>query len=50
MFFWFVKAGKLRILTVVDTFSRFSPAIYAHYTYRGEDIVQTLEKVCKRVG
>jgi putative transposase len=41
---------KLRILTVVDTFSRFSPAIDARYTYRGEDVVQTLEKVCKRVG
>ncbi|MDC7692792.1 IS3 family transposase [Asticcacaulis sp. DXS10W] len=41
---------KLRILTVVDTFSRFSPAIDPRYTYRGEDVVQTLENVCKRVG
>ena len=41
---------KLRILTVVDTFSRFSPTIDPRYTYRGEDVVQTLEKVCKRVG
>lgn len=41
---------KLRILTVVDTFSRFSPAIDPRYTYRGWDVVQTLEKVCKRVG
>ena len=41
---------KLRILTVVDTFSRFSPAIDPRYTYLGRDVVQTLEKVCKRVG
>jgi putative transposase len=41
---------KLRILTVVDTFSRFSPTIDPRYTCRGEDVVQTLEKVCKRVG
>lgn len=41
---------KLCILTVADTFSRFSPAIDPRYTYRGEDVVQTLEKVCKCVG
>ena len=41
---------KLRILTVVDTFSRFSPAIDPRYTYRGEDVVRTLEQVCKQAG
>ena len=41
---------KLRILTIVDTFSRFSPAIDPRYNYRGEDVVQTLERVCKSVG
>jgi putative transposase len=41
---------KLRILTVVDTFSRFSPAIDPRFSYRGEDVVQTLERVCKSIG
>lgn len=34
---------KLRILTVVDTHSRYWPATEARFTYRGEDVVQTLE-------
>ena len=33
---------KLRILTVVDTHSRCCPAVDARFTYRGEDVVQTL--------
>lgn len=41
---------KLRILTVVDTWSRFSPAIDPRRTYRGEDVVRTLERVCAGVG
>lgn len=41
---------KLRILTVVDIFSRFSPVIDPRFSYRGENVVQTLERVCKRVG
>jgi putative transposase len=41
---------KLRILMIVDTFSRFSPAIDPRYSYRGEDVVQALERVCKSVG
>lgn len=41
---------KLRILTVVDTHSRYSPATDARFTYRGEDVVQTLERVCAKVG
>jgi len=31
---------KIRILTVVDTFSRFSPAVDARSSYRGEDVVR----------
>ena len=34
---------KLRILTVVDTFSRFSPVIDAQFSYRGEEVVVTLD-------
>jgi transposase InsO family protein len=41
---------KIRVLTIVDTYSRFSPAIDARFSYRGEDVVQTLERVCKIVG
>jgi len=41
---------KLRVLTVVDTFSRYSPVIDPRFSYRGEDVVHTLEKVCRRVG
>jgi putative transposase len=41
---------KLRILTVVDTFSRFSPVIDARFSYRGEDVIATLEQACRKVG
>ena len=41
---------KLRVLTVVDTFSRYVPVLDARFTYRGEDVVATLERVCKRSG
>jgi putative transposase len=41
---------KIRVLTIVDTFSRFSPAIDARFSYRGEDVVQTLVQVCKSIG
>ena len=37
---------KIRVLTVVDTFSRFSPVVDARCSYKGEDVVQTLERVC----
>ena len=35
---------KIRVLTVVDTFSRFSPVIDPRFSYRAEDVVQTLEQ------
>jgi putative transposase len=41
---------KIRVLTVVDTFSRFSPTVDPRFTYRAEDVVATLERVCARVG
>lgn len=41
---------KLRILTIVDTHSQFSPAVDPRFTYRGEDVVQTLERVCACTG
>lgn len=41
---------KLRVLTVVDTFSRFSPIVDPRFSYRAEDVVATLEQVCATVG
>jgi len=41
---------KIRMLTVVDTFSRYSPAIDPRFSYHGEGVVQVLEKVCAEVG
>ena len=41
---------KLRILTVVDTFSRYVPVLDARFSYRGEDVVATLDRVCAKVG
>lgn len=37
---------KLRVLTIVDTHSRFCPATDPRFAYRGEDVVQTLERIC----
>ena len=41
---------KLRILTIVDTHSRYCPAADPRFSYRGEDVVQTLEPVCAGTG
>ncbi|GLQ35979.1 hypothetical protein GCM10007939_22630 [Amylibacter marinus] len=41
---------KLRILTVVDTYSRVSPVVDPRFSYRGEDVVATLDSVCRQVG
>lgn len=41
---------KLRILTVIDTFSRYAPAIDPRFSYRGEDVVAILERVCAQSG
>ena len=41
---------KLRILTIVDTHSRYCPAVDPRFAYRGEDVVRTLDRVCRLVG
>lgn len=41
---------RIRILTIVDTFSRLSLAIDPRRSYRGPDVVETLEKVTKAYG
>lgn len=38
------------MLTIVDTFSRFSPALEPGFTFRGADVVEVLEGVCNEVG
>ena len=38
---------KLSILTVVDTFSRFSPVFDPRFNYKGEDVTRTLDLACK---
>lgn len=41
---------KLRILTIVDTHSRYSPATDPCFSYKGPDVVETLERVCAEIG
>lgn len=36
---------KIRILTVVDTFSRYVPVLDAQFSYKGEDVVATLNRI-----
>ena len=42
--------GKIRVLTIVDTFTRFSPVVDPRFSYRGEDVVLTVERICRSVG
>lgn len=41
---------KIRVLTVVDTFSRYVPVLDPRFSYRGEDVVATLDRICRRMG
>lgn len=41
---------KIRILIVVDTFSRSSPVIDPRFTYRSENVVEALDRACGRLG
>jgi putative transposase len=41
---------KLRVLTVVETFSRYVPVLEVCYSSRSEDIVATLDRICRTVG
>lgn len=38
------------MLTVVDTWSRFCPVVDPRFSYRGEDVVRTLDKTCAHTG
>lgn len=41
---------KIRILTVVDTFSRYVPVLDVRFSYKGENVVTTLDRVCRQIG
>ena len=41
---------KIRVLTIVDTFSRFSPAVEPRFRFRGADVVEILERVGRQHG
>ena len=41
---------KLRVLTVIDTFTRYVPVLDVKFNYRGEDVVNSLERVCTEFG
>ena len=41
---------RLRVLTIVDTFSRFSPALEPRFAFRGADVVEVLERVGREIG
>jgi len=41
---------KLRILTVVDTYSRLSSVVDPRFSYRGADVVAALDRACREIG
>jgi len=42
--------SKLRILTVIDTYSRFSPAVVPRFSFRAPDVIEVLDRVCGEIG
>ncbi len=42
--------GKIRVLTMIDTFTRYAPAIDARVQYRAANVVATLERFAVRCG
>ena len=46
-----LATGKtLQVLTVVDTVSRYVPVLDVKFSYRGEDVVATLDRICRQTG
>jgi len=41
---------KIRVLSIVDNFTRLSPALDVRFSYRGSDVVDTLERIAARYG
>lgn len=44
------RAIRVMVLTIVDTFTRFSPGVDRRFSYKGEDVVATLERICRSIG
>jgi putative transposase len=42
--------NRLKALTLLGIFSKFSSVIDPRFSYRAEDVVMTLERVCGEVG
>jgi putative transposase len=42
--------NKIRVLTVVDLFSRYVPVLDPRFSYRAENVVQTLQEICAVVA
>lgn len=42
--------SKIRVLTVIDLFSRYLPVLDSRLSYRAEHVVQTLERTCAMTG
>ena len=40
----------MRVLTIVDTFSRYSPALEPRFSFRGTDVVEVPERVGREMG
>jgi putative transposase len=40
----------MKVQGQINTYSRFSPAVDLRFRYRGEDVVQSLERICQDVG
>ncbi|WP_242120327.1 IS3 family transposase [Sphingomonas lacusdianchii] len=41
---------KIRVLSIVDNFTRVSPALDVRTSYRGSDVVETLDRIAKAHG
>lgn len=41
---------KIRVLTMIDTFSRYVPVLDLRFSCRGEDVVATLEREWTQIG
>jgi putative transposase len=41
---------KIRILTIVDTYTRFSPALEPRFSFKAEDVVAVLDRIGREYG
>ena len=42
--------AKIRVLTIIDTFSRYAPAIEPRFRFRAPDVIEVLERVGREGG